>query len=155
MSIACCLFGCSHFTETSSEELFDSLTKLVDKMDHYFPRWKRRHYTLLLKWRRLSVTNYSSQNNLPKFRLNAPVIIRAKVKRCEQTLLFIAIHYWGYTSLKVKGGRRLSVTNYSSENILCRNHLRSHWKKHYYFPRWKVQPRISGQSSKTYCIALK
>ena len=26
-----------------------------------------------------------------------------KWRRCKQTLLFIAIHYWGYTSLKVKG----------------------------------------------------
>ena len=40
---------------------------------------------------------------LPTFRLNAPVVFRAKVKRCEQTLLFIAMHYWGYTSLEVKG----------------------------------------------------
>ena len=29
--------------------------------------------------RRLSVTNLSSENNLPMFRLNAPVVIRAKV----------------------------------------------------------------------------
>ena len=34
-------------------------------------------------------------------RLNVPVIIRAKVKKCKQTLLFIAMHYWGYTSLHV------------------------------------------------------
>ena len=40
--------------------------------------------------RRLSVTNFSSENNLPTFRLNAPVVIRAKVKKCEQTL---AMHY--------------------------------------------------------------
>jgi len=26
-----------------------------------------------------------------------------KWKKCVQTLLFIAIHYWGYTSLEVKG----------------------------------------------------
>ena len=31
---------------------------------------------LLHKWRRLSVTNYSSENNLPTFRLNAPVTFR-------------------------------------------------------------------------------
>ena len=37
--------------------------------------------------RRLSVTNFSSENNLVAFRLNAPVVIRAKVRRCEQTLL--------------------------------------------------------------------
>ena len=43
---------------------------------------------------RLPVTNLSSEN-LPTFRLNAPVLIRAKGKRCEQTLLFIAMHYWG------------------------------------------------------------
>ena len=42
--------------------------------------------------RRLSVTNFSLENNLPTFRLNAPVIIRAKVKRCEQMLLFIAVY---------------------------------------------------------------
>ena len=30
--------------------------------------------------KRLSVTNLSSENNLPTFRLNAPVIIRAKVE---------------------------------------------------------------------------
>ena len=39
--------------------------------------------------RRLSVTNLSSENNLLTFRLNGPVIIRVKVKKCEQTLLFI------------------------------------------------------------------
>ena len=44
------------------------------------------------KWRRrLSVTNLSLENNLPTFQLNAPVVIRAKVKKCEQTLVFIAV----------------------------------------------------------------
>ena len=62
-----------------------------------------------LLWRRLSVTNYSSENNLPMFRLNAPVVIRVKVKRCEQMLLFIAIHCWGYTSSEVKGRWGLSL----------------------------------------------
>ena len=47
--------------------------------------------------RRLSVTNFST------CRLYAPVVIRVKVKRCEQTLLFVAMHYWGYTSLEVRG----------------------------------------------------
>ena len=32
-------------------------------------------------------------NNLPTFQLNAPFIIRVKVKKCEQTLLFVAMHY--------------------------------------------------------------
>ena len=53
MSVACHLFGCTHFSETSSGEsfqkLFDSLTKPVGKMDHYFPRWQRRHYMLMCK----------------------------------------------------------------------------------------------------------
>ena len=69
--------------------------------------WMQRHTLfsvvsqLLYKWReRLSVTNLSSEN---KFWLNAPVVNRAKVKKCEQTLLFIAMHYWGYMSLDVKG----------------------------------------------------
>ena len=39
--------------------------------------------------RRLSDTNLNSENNLPTFRLNAPVVIKAKVKRCERMLLFI------------------------------------------------------------------
>ena len=53
--------------------------------------------------RMLSTTNLSSGNNLPMFQLNVPVIIRAKVKRCKQRLLFMAMHYWGYRSLEVKG----------------------------------------------------
>ena len=53
--------------------------------------------------RRLSVTNLSSENNLLMFRLNAPVVIRAKVKEVWTALLFIAMHYRGYTSLEVKG----------------------------------------------------
>ena len=44
-------------------------------------------------------TNLSSENNWPTSRLNAPV----KVKRCKQILLFIAMHYWGYSSWEVKG----------------------------------------------------
>ena len=53
--------------------------------------WPKAEYCLLygclthvkLK-KRLSVTNFSSENNLLMFRLNAPVIIREKMKRCEQ-----------------------------------------------------------------------
>ena len=40
---------------------------------------------------------------LPTFQLNAPVVFRAKVKKCETMLLFIAMHYRGYMSLEVKG----------------------------------------------------
>ena len=39
---------------------------------------------------KLSVTNMSWENNIPMFKLS---IIRAKVKKCEQTMLFIAMHY--------------------------------------------------------------
>ena len=38
-------------------------------------------------------TSYSSENNLPTFQLNAPVVIRVKVKRCKRTLLFITLQY--------------------------------------------------------------
>ena len=53
--------------------------------------------------RRLSVTNLKSENNLPTFRLNAPVVFSVEVKKYKQMLLFIAIYYQGYTSLEVKG----------------------------------------------------
>jgi len=42
-----------------------------------------------LGMKRLSI---SSENNLPMFQLNALVVISAKVKKCEQMLLFIAMH---------------------------------------------------------------
>ena len=42
------------------------------------------------------------------FRLNAPVIIRAKVKEAQTMLLFIAMHYRGYTSLEVKRSVRIA-----------------------------------------------
>ena len=32
------------------------------------------------------------------FHLNAPVVISVKVKKCEQTFLFIAIHYYHWRS---------------------------------------------------------
>ena len=72
--------------------------------------------------RRLSVTNFSSENNLLTFQLNATIVIRAKVKRCEQTLLFIAMHYLGYTSLEVK----TKVGNRQPSLHLRRSQLRSH-----------------------------
>ena len=53
--------------------------------------------------RRLSVPNLSSENNLPMFQLNVPVVIRAKEKRCKQTLLFITMNCRGYISLGGKG----------------------------------------------------
>ena len=53
--------------------------------------------------RGLSGTNLSSENHLLTFQLIVPVIIRAKMKKCEQTLLFIAMHYSGYMSMEVIG----------------------------------------------------
>ena len=42
-------------------------------------RWLSEQLEHKMK-RRLSVTNLSSENNLPMFRLNAPVIIREQIK---------------------------------------------------------------------------
>ena len=50
--------------------------------------------------KRLSVTNLSLENNLPTFRLNAPVMIRAKVKEV-QTSAAIYSH-----AIQVIGGQR-------------------------------------------------
>ena len=52
----------------------------------------------------LLATKFSLENNLPTFGLNVSVIIRAKVNKCEQTPLLIAIHY--YTMIHVIGGQR-------------------------------------------------
>ena len=51
------------------------------------------NYMYMYMKRRLSGTNFSLENKLLTYRLNAPVVIRAKVKKCEQTLRFIAMHY--------------------------------------------------------------
>ena len=67
--------------------------------------------------RRLPVTNLSSENILSTIRLNAPVVIKAKVKRCEQTLLFIPMHYWGYTSLEDWGYTSLEDWGYTSLEV--------------------------------------
>ena len=52
---------------------------------------------------RLSVTNLSSGNNLPTFRLNAPVVIRAKVKEVRNN---IAIYSHALLRICVIGGQR-------------------------------------------------
>ena len=43
-------------------------------------RWKHKNEE------RLSITNFSSNNNLPTFRLNAPVVITVKVEHSVETL---------------------------------------------------------------------
>ena len=54
---------------------------------------------------------------LPTFGLKAPVIIRVKVKKREQMLVFIALHYRGYTSLEVKGWC-LSVESNHAQQVM-------------------------------------
>ena len=94
-----------------------------------FRYWmKRRH--LLLVWNadvwygmqakrrgRLPVTNLSSENNLPTFRLNAPVIIF-----CPDDNWSIQAKHW-----QVIFEHRLVTHNFPLR--LCRTQLRSHWKK--------------------------
>ena len=77
------------------------------------PWWWLEHSAVETNWGRLSVTNLSSENNLSMFWLNAPVVIRAKVKNCEQTLLSLAnishallrMHYLigGQRSVRIAG----------------------------------------------------
>ena len=59
-------------------------TKLNREQDYLLPTWARKITCQM-------------------FRLNASVVIMAKVKEVRTALLFIAMHYWGYTSLEVKG----------------------------------------------------
>ena len=68
-------------------------------MDHYF-RGGITHYYLNEEEGYL----YSSENNLPTFRLNAPVIIRAKVKRYEQNII---IYSPTLLRIHIIGGQRL------------------------------------------------
>ena len=53
---------------------------------------------------RLSVTNLSSVNNLPMFRLNAPVVIRAKVKEVRNN---VVIYSHALLRICIIGGQRL------------------------------------------------
>ena len=64
---------------------------------------------LYLKWREgYLLPTLRLENNFLTFRLNAPVVIRAKPKKCERTFLFIAMYYWGYTSLGSQRSVRIS-----------------------------------------------
>ena len=66
--------------------------------------------------RRLSVTNLSSENNLLTFCLNAPVVIRAKVKKCSR---------WVYTRLRRLRLILVSEANCSeSEEVFALLHFR-------------------------------
>ena len=53
--------------------------------------------------RRLSVTNLSSENNLPTFQLNAPVVIREVVRKCERNT---AIYSYALLRIHIIGGQR-------------------------------------------------
>ena len=106
-------------------------------MDKILDVFNYKSYFYWMK-KRLSVTKFSSENNLPMFRLNAAVIIRVKVKRCEQTLLFIAMHYWGYTSSEVRVGEDCSSLPASS----------SQWSSNQglpvLHPGWSASLRVSS-----------
>ena len=67
--------------------------------------------------RRLSVTNLNSENSLLMFRLNAPVIIRAKVKKCETnaSIYSHALLRYRYTSREVRGWWGLLLPASSSQ----------------------------------------
>ena len=65
------------------------------------------HIHTATKWKRSSGTNLSAENNLPMFQMNALVVIRAKMKKCEQILLLIAMYYWEC----VIEGQRLATVN--------------------------------------------
>ena len=52
---------------------------------------------------RLSVTNLSSENNLPTFRVNAPVVIRVKVKEVQTN---IAVYSHALLRIHIIGGQR-------------------------------------------------
>ena len=101
--------------------------------------------------RRLSGINLSSEKNLPTFQLNAPVVIRLKVKRCEQMLLFIAMHYWGCMPLEVKGWWGLllpsclliaAVQQLGSSSPPCQNPhplvLQSYWCYAVHYSHWPI-----------------
>ena len=80
---------------------------------------------LLHRWRRrLSVSNLSSEKKLLTFRLNAPVVIRAKVNRkktegsvqrttCEffEAIIMSCLWKWDYSSACWKGAFMSSTSN--------------------------------------------
>ena len=73
--------------------------------------------------KRLSVTNLSLENNLPTFQLNAPVMIRAKVKEVQTSA---AIYSHALLRILVIGGQRsVRVTppslppHHSGPAIIC------------------------------------
>ena len=53
--------------------------------------------------RRLSVTTLSSENNLPMFRLNAPVVIRVKVGKVFSELKLVTDNLLNDLGLVIKG----------------------------------------------------
>ena len=81
--------------------------------------WRRPHWLLswlLHKWReRLSVTNLSSENNLPMFWLNAPVVIRLK-----GWWLMTGAFSWNI-------GKLFSELKLVTDNLSL--YLRPHWSK--------------------------
>ena len=68
---------------------------------------------MLLK-RKLSVTNFGSENNLPMFRLNAPVVIRVKVKRCKRCYVFC-----GHALLRIRVTALPPCLRNKNDIIIC------------------------------------
>ena len=87
----------------------------------------------LLSWllHRISVTNLSSENNLPTFWLNAPVVIRAKVKRCKtECHNWYNDSYMYITATRLKEHCLLNLPNYFSVYIPSRLTLHANRKFH-------------------------
>ena len=86
---------------------------LIHDSEKYTKEWAQNiactiNFQWLLSWLlhkcKLSVTNYSLENNLPTFRLNAPVVIRAKVKEVRTN---ITIYSHTLLRIHIIGGQRL------------------------------------------------
>ena len=107
--------GCSTMNACSSFLCFGSLLWIFNKMTFKPGDWMKR---------RLSGTNFSSENNLPTFWLNAPfALIMTEAKRRQ-------------VIPRVKVG-----TRQPSLHSVCRSQLRSHRKKMLLF-RVRVGPQL-------------
>ena len=81
---------------------------------------------------RLSVTNLSSEITCQHFDIMFQLSSGWKQKRCQQPLLFIAMHYWEYTSLKAKGRWGLFLLPPASSSLsdpLGGNHNAGPWQR--------------------------
>ena len=82
------------------------------KGDGLPPRFSLASQLASAYMKRLSVTNFSSENNLPTFRLNAPIIFRAK---SEEVKTNIAIH--SHALLRIHIHRRSKVVRIAPPSL--------------------------------------